>query len=134
MQIKRELLVSIVHALHNFEEEPCAAFGLVEERLEHTGSRRIMAAFAYSVGGTLHLHHMFVILHQPPHHLTCRYVVAVVILDALQLVDMADTANSCPPDTTHTLGQDINGLHDFLGLLVEGVCIVTIFLLSPIKL
>src|SRR5436305_12811631 len=98
-------LIGIIHALYRLEEEPCATFALVDEVFQDAGCCDIVVVHAYLVGGALHLRHMFVILHQSPGHFTCLHKITIVILDGLQLTDMADAADSGAPDAPHTLGQ-----------------------------
>src|SRR5437868_15493352 len=95
-------LVGIIHTLHDLEEIPCALFGLIDELRQYAGRRHVVTTHTHLVRGTLHLRQSFVILHQSLCHLACWYVVAVVILDRLQLVDMANTANGCTPNSAYT--------------------------------
>jgi hypothetical protein len=71
-----------------------------------------------------HLSHVPIVLHEPLQHFTRLHEVIIVILNGLQLTDMADTADGRAPDTTHALSHDVYGFKNGLTLLVEEQVII----------
>jgi hypothetical protein len=118
------LLVSIAHTLHNLEQEPLAALSLVENRLQEVAGCRVAVPVTHCNRRPYILGNMAVVLHQPSHHVTGWHEVVIVIVDGLQLTDMADTADGCAADATHALGHNVDGLENRIGMLVEQQVIV----------
>src|SRR5712692_6685776 len=116
--------LGIALALHDLEQEPLAALRFVENLLQSVTGRRVALLVTHFNRCTDHLRDVRVVIHQPFNHLTGRNKVVVVVVDGLQLADMADTANSCAPDAAHAFGHDVNRLKDSFGLLVEQQVIV----------
>src|SRR6266436_3781999 len=117
-------LIGIIHPLHDLEQEPLAPFALVNNRFQQAGRRHITASFAYLVCFPLCLSEMRIVLHQAPDHFPGRNKFAVIVLDGLQLIDVADTADRCAAYTTHTFSQNINGIEDLVGLLIKEPVVV----------
>jgi hypothetical protein len=110
--------------LHNLEQEPLAALSLVENRLQEVAGCRVAVPVTHCNRRPYILGNMAVVLHQPSHHVTGWHEVVIVIVDGLQLTDMADTADGCAADATHALGHNVDGLENRIGMLVEQQVIV----------
>lgn len=104
----KSLLVGVAQALIDLEQKPLAALGLVDNDLQLAGGCHITVLLAYLVRGSMHLCEVGVVFHQTTNHLTGRYELIVIILNGLQLADMADAANSRTTDAAHTFGQRVN--------------------------
>jgi hypothetical protein len=117
-------LIGIIRPLHNLEQEPLAPFALVNHHFQEAGRRDITTSLAHLMCISLHLSEMRVVLHQTPDHFPGRNKFVVVILNGLQVTDVADTANRCAAYTAHTFGQNINGIKDLVGLLVKEPVVV----------
>src|SRR5438132_1600937 len=88
-------LIGIIHSLHNLEQEPLAPFALVNHHFQQAGRRDITASFAHLMSFPLCFSEVRIVLHQAPDHFPGRNKFVVIVLDGLQLIDVADTANRC---------------------------------------
>src|SRR2546421_1425120 len=117
-------LIGIIHPLHDLEQEPLAPFALVNNRFQQAGCRHITTSLTHRMCLPLHSGEMRIIFHQAPDHFPGRNKFAVIVLDGLQLIDVADAADRCAAYTTHTFSQNINGIEDLVGLLIKEPVVV----------
>src|SRR5260221_14323097 len=85
--------VSILHALHDLEEEPLPALGQIENILQQVGGHGVAVLVADGDGRTLQFGDMLVVLEQPAHPLARRDKVLGVVGDRLQLADVRNAAD-----------------------------------------
>jgi hypothetical protein len=111
--------------LHDFEKEPLAAFGLVEDLLQRIACGRVAVLVADLDGISYHLRYVPIVLHEPLHHLTGRHEIVIVIFNGLQLTYMAATTDGRAAYATDALSHDVDGRKNRIGLLVEKQVIVT---------
>jgi hypothetical protein len=118
-------LVGIAQTLVDLEEEPLTALGLIDDRFKFAGRGIILVFVTHFVRGSLQFGNMRVIVHQTAYHLTGGNKGLVVVLDGLQLMNVADAAHRRSTDTSYTLGQYIDCLEHLVGVLIEQQMVIT---------
>src|SRR5947208_8279538 len=121
------LLASVTRALGlatRLEQEPAAFFRLVDEYLEEACGCDVFML----VGDLVRRAHVadvrLVIVHQLEQHVDRRYVILIVVLDPLQLGDVADRPDRGAADPAHPFGQNVDAVFQLAGLLVEQKVVV----------
>jgi len=87
-------------------------------------SRKLAVATSELVGGAHVADLSLVVVHQLEQHVDRRHVILVVVLDSLQLGDMANRADGGAADPAHPFGQDVNAVFQLAGLLIEQKVVV----------
>ena len=116
--------MSLLHGAARLEQEPGAPLRAVDEVLQQPRGRRILVFFrelmTFAHGRRDHL----VVGHQFAQHLVGRDKRFIVVLDVLQLGNVADGAERGAADVADALGDVVGRSQNLLGLLVEQQVIV----------
>src|SRR5215472_13940618 len=107
-----------------FIKEPGAPLGFVDPVLDQARARHVAMLVAHIVGHAHPRHEVLVVLAQFGEHVEGIDIGRVIVLDPLQLGDMADGANGGPADLADTLGDVVRGAIDLVGMLVQQQVIV----------
>src|SRR5262245_16863154 len=101
------------------EQEPAPLLGLVNEILQEARGRHVLML----VGDLVRLAHAvdlrLVVVHQLQQHVDGGHVALVVVLDALELGDLADRADGRAADLACALRQDVDAGAQLVALRVE---------------
>ena len=122
--VKRGQWPPIVGAAARLEQEPDPPLGLVDQVFDQACGRHILVLVAQLVAFAHGLDDLLIVVHQLAQHVGRRHEARVVVLDALQLGNLADRAQRGAADLADALGDVVGRGENLLGLLVEQQVIV----------
>src|SRR5262249_17258042 len=116
------------------EQEPAAFFRLVDEYLEEACGCDVFMLVGHLVRRAHVADVRLVIVHQLEQHVDRRYVILIVVLDPLQLGDVADRPDRGAADPAHPFGQNVDAVFQLAGLIVEQKVVVAEMRSAPVPM
>src|SRR5882724_2762051 len=117
-------MTTAVAATRRLEEEPHAAFRLVDPGLDQAGTRHIPMSVAESVRFAKTRRELFVVVAQLCKHIERRNVLRIVVRNALEAGNVADRTQCRSADLAYALGDAVGGREDLIGLLIQQEVVV----------
>src|SRR3954471_13605577 len=104
-------------ALRRLEQKPDAAFGFVDPDLDEARRSDVAMLLTHIVRGSQRSEKRLVVLAQVGDHVECRYILGIIVHDALQPPDLADRSDRQTANLAHALRNDIGHREDLVSLL-----------------
>ena len=106
------------------EQEPGSPLGLIDKVFQKARGGDVLVIVANLVARAHGRDDLFIVAHQLAQHVAGGHTALVIVLDALQLGNLADRPQGDAADLAHAFGDIIGRGENLLGLLVEQQMIV----------
>jgi hypothetical protein len=117
--IAGQLVAGLVGLAACLKQEPSSPLGLIDKVFEKARGGDVLVVVANLVARAHGRDDLLIVAHQLAQHVAGGHIALVVVLDALQLGDLADRPQRDAADLAHTFGDIIGADENLLGLLVE---------------